>query len=365
MPLPATTTASVVTAPRTSELRDMPLPDVAADAGLLRVEATGVCGTDVRDYSRPELPARVMGHEIVGTVERLGTEARRRWPVREGDRVLLEEYLPCGQCAWCRSGEYRLCPATDTVHNPDALRYGATPVDREPGLWGGYSQYLYLHPHTVFHRVDPSIDPMHLTLAIPLSNGWEWACRVGGVGPRDCCVVLGPGQQGLACVVAAKAAGAAPVVVAGLSRDERRLASARAVGADVCVDVERQDLTEVLRHVTGGGMASVVVDTAAGDAVTTGAAFRVLRQGGTLVLAARQMKPIEFEISHVRDKALTLRGVRGHSYRAVEWALDLVASGWDGFEALGGTVFALKELDDALGAAAGGEVVHACVDPWR
>lgn len=365
MPPPVTAQAAVVTAPSTSQVRDLRLPDIADDAGLLRVEATGVCGTDVRDYPRPDLAPRVMGHEIVGTVERIGAGARLRWPVSEGDRVLLEEYLPCGQCPTCRSGDYRLCPATDIVHNADAVRYGATPVERSPGLWGGYAQYLYLHPRTVFHRVDPLVDPMHLTLAIPLSNGYEWAYRVGGIGPGECCVVLGPGQQGLACVVAAKQAGAWPVVVTGLGRDARRLDIARTLGADVAVDVEHDDLTEVVRRATDGAMAAVVVDTAAGDAVTTSAAFRALRQGGTLVLAARQKQPIEFEINQVRDKALSVRGVRGHSYRAVEWALSLLASGWTGTEALGGTVFALKELHEALAAAGSGEVVHACVDPWR
>lgn len=365
MPAQPTASAAVVTGPSTSELRDLPLPEIAPDAGLLRVEAAGVCGTDVRDYPRAELPPRVMGHEIVGTVERLGEDARLRWPVREGTRVLLEEYLPCGQCPACRSGDYRLCPATDIVHNPDAVRYGATPLARAPGLWGGYAQYLYLHPRTVFHRVDPSVDPVHLTLAIPLSNGYEWAYRVGGIGPGECCVVLGPGQQGLACVVAAKMAGAAPVVIAGLGRDVQRLRTARDLGADVTVDVEQQDLVDVVRRVTGGAMASVVVDTAAGDAVTTSAACHSLRQGGTLVLAARQKEPIRFEINQVRDKALAVRGVRGHSYQAVEWALGLLAAGWEGTEHLGAAVFALKEIDDALVAAAGAQVVHACVDPWR
>jgi threonine dehydrogenase-like Zn-dependent dehydrogenase len=160
-------------------------------------------------------------------------------------------------------------------------------------------------------------------------------------------------------------AGACPVLVTGMGRDARRLGIARALGADVAVNVEDQDLTEVVRQATGGAMASVVVDTAAGDAVTTSAAFRVLRQGGTLVLAARQKQPIQFEINQVRDKALAVRGVRGHSYQAVEWALGLLASGWEGTEALGGAVFALKEIDDALAAAGNGEVVHACVDPWR
>lgn len=362
---PTTATASVVTGPLTSELRELPLPDIGDESGLLRVEATGVCGTDVRDYPRADLEPRVMGHEIVGVVEAVGKLARERWPVAEGDRVVLEEYLPCGYCKACRSGDYRLCPATDIVHHRAAIRYGATPVDRWPGLWGGYAQYLYLHPRTVFHRADASIEPARLTLAIPLSNGYEWVYKAGAAGPGSCVVVLGPGQQGLACVVAAKAAGANPIIVAGLGTDGSRLAMAGKLGADHCVNVEEQDLCQVVSRATSGEMASVVVDTAAGDAATTSAGLGVLRQGGTFVLAARQKMPIEFQINLVRDKALILRGVRGHSFEAVEWALHLLASGFEGAEALSGAVFGLEQMDRALAAAAGGEVVHACVDPWR
>lgn len=360
-----TATASVVTGPRRSELRDVPLPKVTAETGLLRVEASGVCGTDVRDYPRPELPVRIMGHEIVGTVERLGAVAAQRWPVSVGERVILEEYLPCGQCPVCRSGQFRLCPATDVNHNPNAVRYGAIPLAKAPGLWGGYSQYLFLHPNTVFHRVDQTVDPRRLTLTIPLSNGYEWVYRAGGVVPGSCIVVFGPGQQGLACVVAAKAAGAGTVIITGLTKDARRLAVARRLGADVSVDVEREDLVDAVRAVTSGSMASLVVDTAAVDTATTDAAFAVLRQGGTLVLAARQRQPIHFAIHHVRDKALTIKGVRGHSYESVEWSLALLASAWEGSELLGGELFGLENLDGALTAAANGEVVHACIDPWR
>ena len=98
--------ASVVAAPGTLEVQQVPIPDGSADAGLLRVERTGVCGTDVRDLPRGDLPKRIMGHEIVGTVAGLGAQAQRRWGLAEGDRILLEEYLPCGICRACRSGDY-------------------------------------------------------------------------------------------------------------------------------------------------------------------------------------------------------------------------------------------------------------------
>lgn len=339
------------------------MPEIGGEAGLLRVEACGVCGTDVRDRPRPELPSRVMGHEIVGVVEELGHAAGRRWGIGPGDRVLIEEYLPCGHCARCRSGDYRMCPQTD-IRNAGALRYGAVGVDVPPALWGGFSQYLWLHPATVIHRVPEGTDWRHVPLAIPLSNGYEWIHRAGAVGPGECVVVIGPGQQGLACLVAAKVAGASAVVVAGLGRDAARFAVAGKLGADRCVDLEREDLQAAVAEVSGGAMASIVVDAAAGSESTVNAALRVLRDHGTLVLAARAAGAVATQMRLIREKCLTVRGVRGHGYEAVEWGLSLVAAGWEGCHALAGASFPLPEVDAAVDEIASGRSVHAVVNPW-
>ena len=102
-----TTLAAVMTAPKTTELRELPLPEIAPDAGLLRVLANGICGSDPGKYANEKFSPSILGHEIVGIVEKLGSSAGGRWGVREGDYVALEEYLPCGHCEYCRSGEYR------------------------------------------------------------------------------------------------------------------------------------------------------------------------------------------------------------------------------------------------------------------
>lgn len=134
------------TAVKTTEVRDIPLPEIPEDAGLLRVLAAGICGSDVPMYASDKIIPRILGHENVGTIEKIGAVARRRWGLEVGDLVALEEYLPCGHCIDCRSGEYRSCMETDSRSTAGALRYGSTSLEVAPALWGGYSQFQYLHP---------------------------------------------------------------------------------------------------------------------------------------------------------------------------------------------------------------------------
>ena len=109
-------------------------------------------------YADDKIVPRILGHENVGTIEKIGDIARTRWGLDVGDMVALEEYLPCGHCIDCRSGEYRSCLETDSKR-AGSLRYGSTSTTVEPALWGGYSQFQYLHPRSVFHRVPEGVSP--------------------------------------------------------------------------------------------------------------------------------------------------------------------------------------------------------------
>jgi threonine dehydrogenase-like Zn-dependent dehydrogenase len=362
--------AAVALDGREVEVREFDAPQLAPDSGMLKVEKTGVCGSDwpyFLNYPKAKGPM-ILGHETVGVVTSLGAAARERWGVKEGDRVALEEYLPCGHCHYCRTGDYRLCDATDTLVS-NGIRYGSTPIGVAPSLWGGYGEYQYLHPNTVFHAVPASIPAAQATLALPLGNGIEWAFLQGRATMGTSVLIQGPGQQGLACVVAAREAGAACIMVSGLSSDGPRLALARELGAHHTIDVQQQDLLEATAECTGGAMADLVIDCASGGASTIASALQAVRKAGTVLLCGRKGKPIpEFDSDILFKKNITMKGVRGHSHQAVELAIGLIASGKYPLEKMCTHSFGLDEVREALftvGRERDLSAIHCCVDPTR
>ncbi|MBA3519461.1 MAG: zinc-binding dehydrogenase, partial [Rhizobiales bacterium] len=310
----------------------------------------------------------ILGHETVGTIASAGAEALRRWGVKEGDRVALEEYVPCGHCEFCRSGDFRLCEATDW--RSGGLRYGATPVSVEPGLWGGYAEFQFLHPNTVFHRVPDAVSPVHAALALPLANGIEWAYLQGRAGPGDVVVIQGPGQQGLSCAAAASEAGASLIIVTGLSSptDQRRLDLAKRLGAHHTIDIENEDLLETVAELTGGHMADLVIDCASGGPQSVASAVQLARKKGRVILGGQKRKKIpEFDSDMVIAKFLTLKGMRGHSYVSVELALGMIAANRHNIREMSTHTFPLSQVDAALKTLVGQgaeAAVHCTVDPW-
>jgi len=348
-----------------TEVREYPFPDIPPDAGILKIEAAGVCGSDWQAY-QTDRPPRIMGHENVGRIYRIGAIAARRWGLREGDRVALEEYLPCGHCALCRSGEFRLCDQTE-ARRPGALRYGTTPITKKPALWGGYSQYQYLHPDSVFHRVAEDVPAELAAMCLPIGNGIQWTYLDGHAGPGTTILIQGPGQQGLACVIAAKAAGADCVIVSGLSQDAKRLEIARALGADQTVDVLNEDLQERVLAITGGRGVDLSIDTAGGPD-TLVKALRLTRKNGLVLFAAAPpATPTEFHVKDLLAGRLTLKPCRGHSYQSVELALRYIASGRFSLHLMATHRFGLKDVDLAVRSVGGqgaAGAVHVTVLPW-
>lgn len=362
--------AAVRTGPRTTELREFPMPDIPDDGALLKVEVAGICGTDVKMYADPPFTEPViMGHENVGVIARAGRVFAERRGLTEGDRVFVEHYVGCFRCAWCHRGEYRHCEATDWRTNPAARRYGYTPADEPFHLWGGFAQYLYLPWNSVTHRVPDGVSAELAGLATPLSNGIEWALFAAGVGYASTVLVQGPGQQGLSQVVACKQAGASCVIVTGTTRDTARLELARELGADHVIDVRREDPLERVLQITGGAGVDIVLDctAGAGTAPILLGIDALKRREGTMVVQGELAAFPDFPLKKITEKSISIKSARGHGHRACELALQQLASGRFPLEKLCTHAFGLTDTDHALRTVAGetGEdAVHVSIHPW-
>lgn len=357
--------ALVLTAPRTFEARDYELPVIGEDDGLLRVEACGCCGTDHEQYTGELHPgyAFVPGHETVGTVVEVGPRAAERWGVRRGDRVAVEVFQSCRECPACRAGEYRRCERHGL-----ADMYGFVRAERAPGLWGGFAQYQYLAPDSLLLPVPDGLDPVVATAFNPLGAGIRWGVTVPGTGPGDVVAVLGPGIRGLSAAAAAKQAGAAFVMVTGYGeRDAPRLALAPRFGADLTVDVARDDPVRALRGAVGR-LADVVVDVTAKAPAALGQAVALARAGGTVVVAGTRgsLDTPGFVPDLVVYKELRILGALGVDAPAYRAALDLLARDAYPFAQLPRRVVGLDGVEDLLRSMAGdGEPppVHGVVAP--
>ncbi|MBB6405383.1 zinc-binding dehydrogenase [Arthrobacter sp. AZCC_0090] len=365
--------AAVRVAPGTTEMREFDRPNIDDESALLKIEVAGICGTDVKLYSKPPttLATRgpvIMGHENVGVIVEAGEKFKKRQGLKEGDRVFVEHYVACFSCEWCRIGEYRHCQATDWRTNPDARRFGYTSADFPGTLWGGFSEYMYLPWNAVLHKIPDTITAEEAGLVMPLSNGIEWALLTAGVGYNDTVLIQGPGQQGLAQLVAAKTAGASQVIVSGTTRDKARFELAKELGADEVIDVLTEDPREKIMDLTNGRGLDFVLDctSRAGTAPVLLGVDVLKRREGTLLIQGELAAFPDFPVKQVTEKAITIKSARGHSFNACELAVAQLASRRYPLEKLATHRYGIDQVDHAIRVLAGEtdeDAIHVSMMP--
>ncbi len=363
MGIPAKAFAMVLTANRVLEPRDLPVPDIDHDSALLRLEACGICGSDHEQFEgvlRTPTPV-VPGHEPLGTIARIGDGAAKRWGVDQGDRVAVETMISCRHCSNCLEGSYHLC---------DSRRiYSYIPTTEAPGLWGGYAQYMYLHPNSVVHRMSPALPAEVAVMFNPLGAGFRWAVEMPQTRPGEVVVILGPGQRGLASVVACREAGAGNIIVTGLAVDAEKLALARLFGAHHTIDVDNENAVQRVKELTGGRGADVVVDVSAYATQPVVDALSMVRPGGRVVLAGvKGFKAVEGFVSDlVVMKEIRILGAMGVTSTGYRSAIRLLESGRVPLARMHTHNFALEEAELAIRTLArevpGEESIHSCLIP--
>jgi len=361
--LPKKSMAMVQTAPRKLEARDLPIPQIADDSAILRIEACGICGSDYEQYEgalRTPMPV-IPGHEPLGIIEAIGDKAARRWGVDVGDRVAIETMLSCHCCDTCVGGHYHLCDRRQI--------YSYIPLTEAPGLWGAYSQYMYLAPNTILHKMDKNLPAELAVMFNPLGAGFRWAVEIPQTQVGDTVLIFGPGQRGLASVVAAREAGAGKIIVTGLAADSNKLQMALALGADHIIDVQNENVVDRVRALTNGKGADVIVEVTSYATQPVRDALDCIRMGGTVVLAGvKGFKPVpDFVSDLIVMKEITIKGAIGVTSSGYKKAIEMIERRKYPLELMHTHNFALEEAELAIKTLArqieGQESVHSCLIP--
>ena len=254
----------------------MPIPQIGSGELLVRVEACGICGSDVMEWYRLDRAPLVLGHEIGGQIMVVGEGVER---YQEGDRVSAAHHVPCNTCHYCLSGHHTVC---DTLRRTNFDPGGLAEYIRLPAI--NVDRGVFLLPDEVSYEEATFIEPLACVL-----RGQKQA----GIQPGLSVLVIGSGIAGLLHVQLARTLGAGRVIATDINN--YRLEAAQRFGAEVTIQSE-EDLPARLRQVNQGRLADlVIVCTGAPSAIAQ--ALKSVERGGTILLFAPTNAGVTIPIS--------------------------------------------------------------------
>ena len=311
---------------------ERPIPTPKDDEVLVKLEYVGICGSDLHYYETGAIgsyvvePPFVLGHEPGGVVVEVGKNVKH---LKVGDKVALEPGKTCGQCEFCKTGRYNLCP--------DVIFFATPPVD------GVFQEYV-AHEAGLCFKLPENVSTMEGALIEPLAVGFH-ATNLGDAHIGQTAVVFGAGCIGLVSMMALKAKGVSRVYVVDIMA--KRLEKALELGADGVINGAERDAVEAVLELTGGAGCDLIVETA-GTQITTRQAIHMAKKGSTIVLVGYSKSgEMTLPMSLSLDKELTFKTV--FRYRHVyPMAIDAVAAGKINLKGIVTDIFELDDIQNAM-----------------
>jgi L-iditol 2-dehydrogenase len=290
---------------RDVRLEEMPTPQIGPGELLVKVMASGICGSDVMEWYRIKKAPLVLGHEIAGEIVEVG-EGVEQYQV--GDRVFVSHHIPCNTCRYCLNGQHTVC---ETLHTTNYDPGGFAEYLRVPRL--NVDRGVFLLPDEVSYEEGAFIEPLACVVR---------GQRVARLQPGQTVLVLGSGISGLLHIALARALGAGRIVATDIN--EYRLKAAQRLGADVVIHAQ-EDVPARLRQANEGRLADLVI-------VCTGAfpaflqALQSVDRAGTVLFFAPTEPGVELSVP-VNDfwrNSITLVPSYGNSPLDAVVAIELI-----------------------------------------
>lgn len=334
--------------PHSVELRELPIPEIGEEDVLFKVQAVGICGSDLHQYTGKQSWAVnypvVLGHEFAGSVAKLGNRVKG---FKEGDRVVSETaaLLP-PDSAFIRQGLYNL--------EPKRLGFGY-------GVNGAMAPFVKV-PARCLHHVPAELTLDKAALTEPCSVAYNAVCVNSRLRPGDTIAVIGPGPIGLLCAAMAKLSGAGHLIVIGISADAKRLEIAKQIGADTILGAQGENVTEWVKNFGDGYGVDLVID-AAGVSQSLKLGLDIVRPAGQITKVGWGAQPLNFSLDQLVQKAVTLQGSYSHNWLIWEKVLLLLTSGKIDLNPLLNRISPLSEWRDAFEEMHSGAIVKGVLKP--
>ena len=321
-----------------AEIVDVPVPTPGAGEVLVKVQAAGICASDVaafkgtHNFRRPPV---ITGHELAGEIVRLGPDVSG---CRVGDRVALEPHVGCGRCPYCREDNYHECPEKRFVG---------------VGEWiGAFAEYL-VATESMCHAIPARMPFEEAAMLEPFCVGLH-AVRRADLRMGATAAVLGVGTIGMMTLLAARCSGPGWIVVTDLSAAKRELA--RRCGADLALDPAREDPTTAILRATGGkGVDVVFVAAAAPDVLQQ--AVNVCRRMGRVVIIASFFTGGGVDARLLQQREQTVLGTSMYTGADYRLAIRLWEQGrLDAFPSLVSERIRLAQAPEMVAALAAGKL---------
>ena len=293
------------------ELLDVAVPDVRDTDILVKVAAGSLCGSDLHYYhwlrgSEIVRVPLILGHEFSGEVVEFGAAVKN---VEVGDRICALPSMPCCRCANCRIGRGDICS--------DRLTAGI----RSDGFLAEFGRLtagasIFKIPDNVSLEIASLMEPLMVSLNALDVSAFEIGSRTA---------ILGPGPIGLLALILLRAGGATSIMVTGTTADEKRLTLAGKLGADITVDIQKEDPIALAKDLTGGGFD--IVFEATGNRSAIPQAIDMIKPGGQVVLIGVHSEMVEFDPTPMVRSRKSIISAYGYTVQQWKRGLNLLASG--------------------------------------